>query len=135
MSADYGAEKKIEGLFTSIQCGILSIEEPKWDNNHYQQAQSCWKGPSFFSEGPPASAGVAIFCREGACREINLVHKDKAGRLLIIDIDTGKFQLRIVNVYASNDEIERKTFFLKNLPHVFTRMHVCRRSQCSTTQK
>lgn len=105
------SREKIESLFTSIQCDILCLQETKWDNNNYQQAQSCWKGPSFFSEGPPASAGVAIFSREGACRDVKLVHRDKAGRLLVIDIDTGKFQLRIINVYASNRETERKIFF------------------------
>lgn len=70
-----------------------------------------WNGPCFFSSGSSASAGQAVFFREGLCKTINLIHSDIAGRLMVIDICTDALQLRLINVYAPNSKKERKTFF------------------------
>lgn len=73
--------------------------------------EKLWKGPCFFSSGPSASAGLAVFFKEGLCKNIKLVYNDKLGRLMVLDIHTDIGQLRLINIYASNIDKEKKIQF------------------------
>uniref|UniRef100_A0A8C9ZPN7 Uncharacterized protein n=1 Tax=Sander lucioperca TaxID=283035 RepID=A0A8C9ZPN7_SANLU len=44
-------------------------------------------------------------------KEITVLHKDSNGRLLVVECKYEKTTIRIINVYASNREIERKQYY------------------------
>lgn len=104
--------EKIEHLLANSKCDILTLQETRWHPNNFKHIEKLWSGPCFFSSGSSASAGLAVFFREGLCKTINLIHSDIAGRLMVIDICTDALQQRLINIiYAPNSEKERKTFF------------------------
>uniref|UniRef100_A0A8C7WYM8 Uncharacterized protein n=1 Tax=Oryzias sinensis TaxID=183150 RepID=A0A8C7WYM8_9TELE len=53
--------------------------------------------------------GVAVFVRSGVFDNVTLRGVDPAGRFLMIDLEWAGKKLRLINVYASNDQVERQT--------------------------
>ena len=62
------------------------------------------------------SCGVAIFFRNDLEVQILKILNEPSGRLLLVDFLCRDKAFRIINVYAPNDEKDRKIFFRKFYP-------------------
>lgn len=105
--------EKIQSLLENSKSDILALQETRWNPQNFKHIEKLWNGPCFFSSSPSASAGLAVFIREGLCKNINLIHNDNAGRLLVVDMYIDALQLRLINIYAPNNEKERRIQFIK----------------------
>lgn len=74
-------------------------------------ATKLWKGQIFASLGTPKSCGVAICVKKDIVTNINCAHRDDNGRILVLDFVFCKREYRLINIYASNKEGERKKMF------------------------
>lgn len=71
-----------------------------------------WPDTLHYSLGPPNSCGVATLLKH-TVKNISVNHKDNAGRLLITEHSFKHQKIRIINVYAPNNEQCRKDLFLE----------------------
>uniref|UniRef100_A0A8C7Y1U6 Endonuclease/exonuclease/phosphatase domain-containing protein n=1 Tax=Oryzias sinensis TaxID=183150 RepID=A0A8C7Y1U6_9TELE len=63
-------------------------------------------------------AGVAVFVRDAVFDEASVLEADPAGRFLIMDLRWAGKTVRLFNIYASNDQRERKIFFHSLRPNL-----------------
>uniref|UniRef100_A0A3B5QCH1 Endonuclease/exonuclease/phosphatase domain-containing protein n=1 Tax=Xiphophorus maculatus TaxID=8083 RepID=A0A3B5QCH1_XIPMA len=66
----------------------------------------------FSSTSSTQAGGVAIFMREGLFNNCHLIHKDKQGKLIIIDFFYNNKSCRLINIHAPNIDTHRKKFFI-----------------------
>ena len=102
---------KTTSILTSLVFDVLCIQETKWDEQEMTTKRGCWKGELYVSNGVNGNGGVAMYVREGKLTNVNLIYKDKLGRMLVVDCIYEGVVIRIINVYASNLEKERIIFF------------------------
>lgn len=73
-----------------------------------------WGGLSFWCNGTSVSKGVAILVKPNLDINITEKYKDAEGRKLIVEFKLDSNEtIRIFNIYAPNNGIERKHFFNK----------------------
>uniref|UniRef100_A0A3B3HW68 exodeoxyribonuclease III n=1 Tax=Oryzias latipes TaxID=8090 RepID=A0A3B3HW68_ORYLA len=102
--------ERIKGVLGE-RCDILCLQEVHWENETRVQAEKLWGGSAFYAEGPRRTAGVAVFVRGGVFDNVTLREVDPAGRFLMVDLEWAGKQLRLISIYASNDQVERQSFF------------------------
>uniref|UniRef100_A0A3Q3IK72 exodeoxyribonuclease III n=1 Tax=Monopterus albus TaxID=43700 RepID=A0A3Q3IK72_MONAL len=102
---------KMEGVFAMEAAHVLCLQETFWTDELVQQVRQRWYGELYTSCGTARSRGVAVLFRRGAVTDINCVHSDNAGRLLVVDFVYNNVSCRIINVYAPTEETQRKSFF------------------------
>lgn len=64
-------------------------------------------GETFFNNGSSKARGVSILVNRGVLECVN----DGDGRLLGISFRSGKKYMKLINIYAPNEEKQRKEFF------------------------
>lgn len=105
------SRKRIDAVFTSFNHDVLCLQETWWDAEVVQRIERLWPGPVFYSLGTPRSCGVAVLFRPGVVANIRCVHRDAAGRVLVLDFLLGGVEYRLGCVYAPCGGVERKNFF------------------------
>lgn len=105
------SHKKIDSFFTSVQADIVCLQETKWDLSTVNYVAKKWRGDIHAAHGTVHSCGVAILFKEDRVSNVECVYKDNMGRIIITDFKLKDQEYRIINVYASNKEAERKKMF------------------------
>ena len=65
----------------------------------------------FSAFGTIFARGVSLLVRRTLNPRVNVVHADGAGRLVVADVTIGKQTVRVIAVYAPNNQGERNVFF------------------------
>jgi exonuclease III len=90
---------------------IICIQETHFDTKIEKQVLSEWEGDIYYAHGESNSKGVAILVRNTKHCEVINTHSGKDGRTLLVNIQVHDHIYTLVNVYAPNEETNRKTFF------------------------
>ena len=104
------SKPKQDMFFNQAKADILCLQETRWDEGNEKDIKKLWEGEVYVQNGSQKSCGVATMIKKGAMANVKCVHKDKKGRFII----EGKYKevnLRLINIYAPNNESERKEFF------------------------
>lgn len=102
---------KIDRFLSSLREDIICIQETKWDTSAIKYVAQKWRGEIYSSFGTQNSCGVATLFRKDSVKNIKCIHKDNHGRLVITDFTCGNNEIRLINMYASCNEAERKELF------------------------
>lgn len=92
---------------------ILCIQETHWDNMCVLEVQKIWRDFIYVNNGRGNSCGVAILIRKDVVENVKKIYNDNNGRILILDFEYMSRVFRIINIYAPNNEIERRNLFLE----------------------
>ena len=106
-------KQKYNTFFSNTQPDILLLQETKWDLDTIKNISQLWRGKIIAENGTQKACGVAIMFKEGKVDDINVVYKNGNGRIVIVDCAYNGEKLRLINLYASNCETERKEMFAK----------------------
>ena len=98
---------------------IACLQETYASRNKHRIYKSEWGGRIIFNDGKSNSRGVAILIRKGIEFQINSIDKDNDGRILNISGSIGQQTLRIVNVYAPNED--KPEFFVE----IIEKLNIC----------
>ena len=107
------SELKINAVLGSCKAEIFCLQETWWDERLSKRASEIWRGMCVSNEGTSKSSGVAILCKGDLADSLELIHQDKEGRVLVVDITlkSNNKKYRIMNVYAPNNENLRCKLF------------------------
>jgi len=82
------SKNKIEDFFLNMDYDIMVLQETKWDTEMELRIKRIWVGSIYVSNGVDRCCGVAILIKNNDLfKNIKEIHKDKFGRLLILDLD------------------------------------------------
>lgn len=90
---------------------IILAQETHFKETMMPYIKTEWQGEVIHSFGTTKSKGVSIFIDKKINPEIINTHKDREGRLLLINVKINDNIYTIVNVYAPNDRKQRNTFY------------------------
>ena len=95
----------------------FNIKEAKlWGQN--------FNGKMFWSFGGKHSRSVGIILSPNLNFELGSFDFDFEGRLLVLDLTIDNIDFRFINVYAPNNNLERKTFIYNISKHLVTKRKV-----------
>jgi len=77
------------------------------ENKHWA---TLWPGQCFWSNGFAMSRGVAVLVKPHVDFIVEFFHRDTDGRLIVLDAKISGAKCRLLNVYCSNDVIDRENF-------------------------
>lgn len=104
---------KFQNIVQMENVDILCLQETHWDNDCVLKVKQIWRDFIFVNNGRGNSSGVAILLRKDVVDKVVHVHDDNNGRILVLDFEYMDMKFRIINVYAPNNEIERKVLFIE----------------------
>lgn len=102
----------MQSALYSSNWDVLCIQETHWDVSHVQQVQNMGAGSVFWALGTARSRGVATVVKPCFLGQPSVVHADPEGAFLVLDF-SGAVEFRLINVYAPNDDGQRRVFFEK----------------------
>ena len=105
------AKYKQDSVLKKIRTDILCLQETRWDGECEKNFLRLWDGECFINNGTRKSCGVAILLKKGAIENAKCMYKGERGRFIVVDGVYDNMNVRIINIYAPNNECERKSFF------------------------
>ena len=108
-------EKRTElfKLFVTEKFDVIFLQETFWDVRIEKLAKEEWNGNIYSSLHPDNNRkGVSTLIRKDFEVQIIGSFNDQSGRLLLTEFEIEHQLITFVNIYAPNDNIERKQFFL-----------------------
>ena len=90
---------------------IMFIQETHWTDDQKSAIEQDWEGDIYYNHGTHNARGIAILIN--SCLEYRLhnLKQDSHGRILAIEITFDDTTINLVNIYAPNSDLERRTFF------------------------
>jgi exonuclease III len=104
---------KLNRIVQMKNSDILCIQETHWDNVCVLEVKKIWRDFIYVNNGRGNSSGVAILLRKDVVENVKKIYNDNNGRILILDFEYMNRVFRIINIYAPNNEIERRNLFLE----------------------
>ncbi len=93
---------------------ITLLQETRVGENDVWKWSREWEGEgAYWGVGATNSRGVGVLIRKGLNAKIHDVVKDRDGRMVKLKVEWKEMKFQIVNIYAPNNEKERKNFFQK----------------------
>ena len=119
---DYNCQYALKSFTFQHKIDVLFLQETHVSNskvvknldsyfNHYR---------CFWNFGSNFSRGTAILISHSVDFSVIKYHRDLDGRFQYIDVKINNVNYRLLNVYAPNDESERREFFNDIYPYVLT---------------
>ena len=108
--------KKRNSLFFWLkekQFDIVFLQESYWTDTLLSKIKKEWDGKILLNAGTEHSKGSAILFRKDLKFEINSVHMSDDSRILLTNVAIENKLITLVNIYAPNTAVERKSFFNK----------------------
>lgn len=105
---------KLYTWLNDIDADIILLQETHFIEKHEFKYNTRWFGNSIhnFSDSP-FSRGTSILFKKNIEIEILDTHKSNDGRILFLNYIFDDKTFSIINVYAPNNQNDRKTFFEK----------------------
>lgn len=102
---------KFEQFLFSCASDIICLQETHWTDSIMDSIKTKWSEIIYVNNGSEKSCGVAILIRKGVVEHVKQVLSDDKGRVLLVEFEYQNSLFKLINVYAPNDEMERKLFF------------------------
>ena len=96
--------KKIFRFLHQRSDDIVLLQETHSLDENLQMWKLEWGGEIYANSATSNSRGVAVLFKPGLDASISHVFSDGNGRVIILDVLIRKFKLRIINVYAPNQD-------------------------------
>ena len=110
---------------TNKHVDILCIQETHVDSRLLSDNISSLVGhQAIWSYGSGRQCGVAVFVLNPNVKVVKY-ETDIDGRYIFVDFSYDNTSLRLFNIYAPNQELDRITFFNNIVPHLVTSYHLC----------
>ena len=110
---DYKKRKHLFNMFHLGGSDIVFVQETHCCNIREEIGwEKSFGGKCFWSFGSNHSCGVGILINSKLNYLLQKFDFDCYGRYLVLDIDICNIEFRLINIYAPNDAVERKHFFL-----------------------
>ena len=90
---------------------VVCLQETHWSVDLEMQIKREWNGDIFFAHGTDNARGVSILIHSRLDHTIQQVKCDNEGRIVNILLSIEDRTLNIVNIYAPNQDCERRAFF------------------------
>ena len=101
---DNNKRKDVFKYLRQKNCSICCLQDTHLMDDDYSYIRSQWGFEVHLSSGSRDSRGVAILFRSNFEYKILNERKDKAGNMLILDIQTGNNTFTLVNIYGPNND-------------------------------
>ena len=98
-------------IFELCDADIVCLQETHWDEVCVRECGREWRGEMFVSNGGLRSAGVAILVKKDVVEKVRECVNDGEGRMVGIKFEHKGRTFQLINVYAHNNERDRKGFF------------------------
>jgi len=92
---------------------IICIQETHWDDGCMREVEREWVGEMYVNNGGAKAKGVAILVKRERVENVRMCVNDGDGRVLGITFEHAGGNFRLLNIYAPNEEKERRDFFTK----------------------
>ena len=96
--------RKMFHYFHCKEIDIVMLQETHSCKSKSKIWKSEWGGCAYFSHGDTNARDVAILIRKNVEVKVIREHKDKEGRILILEIVSNNMNFTLVNVYAPNSD-------------------------------
>ena len=90
---------------------IICLQETHWDEERMREVENEWRGDVYANNGDGNARGVAILTKRGVIENVRRCADDGDGRLIGITFECMGKEFQLLNVYAPNDERERREYF------------------------
>ena len=109
---------KRENLFHWLkqkQINVTFLQETYWSDEQIRNIEQQWEGSLYLNPGSNHSKGTAILINKNCKINTHVVntHKSNDGRIMLVNAEIEEKEFCCVNIYAPNNQSERKAFFLK----------------------
>ena len=95
----------------TVGSDIVCLQETHWDDECMREIEREWGGQIYVNNGGVKSRGVAILVKRGAIENVRECVNDGDGRVIGITFEHLNKRIQLLNVYAPNEERERRDFF------------------------
>ncbi len=93
------------------EADIICLQETHWDEECMREIEREWMGEMYVNNGDARARGVAILVRRGVVEKVRKCVDDGDGRVIGITFEYLGKGYQLLNVYAPNEEKERRVFF------------------------
>lgn len=90
---------------------VICLQETHWDDMCVRETGRGWMGEMYVNNGGDKSRGVAILVKRGVIENVRKCVDDGEGRMIGISFEHNGGKYKLINLYAPNEERERKGFF------------------------
>ncbi|CAJ1079172.1 hypothetical protein F7725_000099 [Xyrichtys novacula] len=104
-------ERGGEELVKGGEAETMGGGETHWDERCVNVVKREWLGEMYNNNGGDKTRGVAILVKRGAVENVRKCVDDGEGRVIVITFEHEGKEYKLLNVYAPNEEKERKEFF------------------------
>ena len=111
-------KKKRENLFYWLKeknAGIIFLQETYWTEDILSNIEKEWGSKILLSQGTQHSKGTAILFSKNINLDLLNVHRSDDGRMILANIKIEDKNMTLINIYAPNNQNDRKSFFNKVL--------------------
>ena len=105
--------KRRQQAMTICSADIICLQETHWDVECMKEIEKEWLGEVFVNNGGVNCRGVVILVKRGLAVNVNKCDDDGEGRIIGITFEHMGRKVKLLNVYAPNEEKERGSFFQK----------------------
>ena len=120
-------EKKRNAIFYWLRKQNFDVILLQETHCHCRKEEYCWgkewDGQSVWGWGTNRSKGVAILFSRKHRYEYDIVERDMNGRIIALDLKYENNIIRIINIYAPNNPLERESFFQFTVSNILS--HTC----------
>lgn len=113
-----------EKILIAVKADIYCFQETNWDSSKMREVRRKWPHHVFVSHGSSRACGVACLFKNNVAQNVKQVYADNEGRVLIIDFEFQNCVFKLINVYAPNNEKDRRDLF-KQLRTLCTDNCIC----------
>lgn len=92
---------------------IICLQETHWEMECVREVEKEWMGEVYVNNGGVKGRGVAILTKRGVIENVRKCEDDGEGRIIGITFEHMGETIKLVNVYAPNEEKGRRDFFKK----------------------
>ena len=110
---DFKKRSDVLDYFKSKQASIICLQDTHWVNNDEKQIKSTWNNDVIINGAKTNSRGVAILFNNNFEYSIINVDRDDIGNYLIVDIKISEITIKLINIYAPNNDNPRFFQILK----------------------
>ena len=102
---------RFEKVIQMCNADIICLQETHWDDYKSSECRRKWSGHFFMNNGDEKSCGVAILVKNNIVKDVKVIFNDFKGRVIQVEFSYGDVKYDIINVYAPNNELEKKALF------------------------
>ena len=106
-------KNKREQIYGMSDYDMICLQETHWDERCMRDVENEWRGEVYANNGDGNARGVAILIKRGVIKKVKRCDDEGDGRMIGVKFEYMNEEFKLVNVYAPNEEKDRKVLFEK----------------------